>query len=259
MNIEKEYYEIEDFWIPNNIKEADIIRVKTISELIPNDVKTVLDVGCGNGIFLNYLLSSERCFSRLHGLDRSEAALKHVETKTTAASIDDIPFAENEFDLVTSLECIEHLPVKIYEKGLSELCRVAQRYIIISVPNEENLERNLIKCPCCFSSFSSCYHMRSFNEVLMKSLLKQYGFKCIRVETIGVGYNYYFLSDYLKQRNKQNSLSFPIPCPVCGYYLPSFSKKGRGKSNNVLRDLFKKFWPKKNAKPWIVGVYSKNE
>ena len=52
---EQKSYEIDDLWRHEHITDIDKKRIESLAGIIPEDVKSVLDVGCGNGIFINYL------------------------------------------------------------------------------------------------------------------------------------------------------------------------------------------------------------
>ncbi len=76
-DLEKAYYDNPSFWESGALGLQDQIRVTETAKFIQDDVKTLLDAGCGNGIFCNYLLK-ERPAIDVTGLDRSPAALEHV-------------------------------------------------------------------------------------------------------------------------------------------------------------------------------------
>jgi SAM-dependent methyltransferase len=46
----------------------------------------------------------------------------------------ELPFAEREFDLVSAIEVLEHVPDP--ERTLAEMCRCAERHLLVSVPRE---------------------------------------------------------------------------------------------------------------------------
>jgi SAM-dependent methyltransferase len=101
--------------------------------------KSVLDAGCGEGFTLAQLQDA-LTDTTLVGVDFSRMALswaKKQETTRAGLGISDIhrlPFADDQFDLVMSLEVLEHLPRS--EDGLQELLRVSKDYVLVSVPHE---------------------------------------------------------------------------------------------------------------------------
>ena len=47
---------------------------------------------------------------------------------------EDLPFADDEFDLATAIEVLEHVPDP--EHTLAEMARCAERHLLVSVPRE---------------------------------------------------------------------------------------------------------------------------
>lgn len=100
----------------------------------------VLEIGCGRGGFSKYLLEQG---ATLMAADYSESAVEITNRllqgsprfESCVADIQNIPFERGCFDLVISLETLEHIP-RPY-KGLSELVRVTKGggRIIITTPN----------------------------------------------------------------------------------------------------------------------------
>jgi ubiquinone/menaquinone biosynthesis C-methylase UbiE len=86
--------------------------------------KVVLEAGCGTGLLLQpiSLLAKEA-----HGIDISEGMLKHARKKglnVYQASVTEVPFDDNYFDLVCSFKVLAH--VEEIEKALKELIRVTK-------------------------------------------------------------------------------------------------------------------------------------
>lgn len=65
-----------------------------------------------------------------HTLDQPKEELPEY----TSASGMDIPFEDNSFDFVTSIDVFEHIPSQFREKFLSELCRVSKRWVVFCAP-----------------------------------------------------------------------------------------------------------------------------
>jgi ubiquinone/menaquinone biosynthesis C-methylase UbiE len=102
------------------------------------DGSTVLDVGIGNGALVNMLHKSNN-FNRVVGID-----IKRNNFQELLDGIDfnimnvlDLKFSDNEFDTVICMEVLEHLEIKDFYTGLSELRRVAKDLLIVTVPYEE--------------------------------------------------------------------------------------------------------------------------
>lgn len=258
MDYQMQYYEIEDFWngVPD---ELDIKRIEKVNELIPPDVTSILDVGCGNGIFINYLINQPRKYLRLHGVDRSLTALNFVKAEKTQASIEKLPFNAGEFGLLVCLEVLEHLPQQIFQQALIELARVSSKYIIVTVPNEQNLELEQIRCPNCFTRFNPDLHLRSFNIKNLKDLFIAYGFTCKKVVPTGQVRHYLLLSNILQLKSKYGHLTnqwhFDIICPVCGANIPRRTDEIMFKFKNFI----KKMWPKTNKKRWLLALYERTD
>ena len=186
MDLDKKYYENDKLWKPSAFDDLEHARIEITSRMIPEDVISVVDVGCGNGLFLNYLsgrVSSESL--KLLGVDTSESALKYVKTDKALGNISKLPFESKSWDLVSALEIIEHLSVDEYEAGLRELARVSRKYILISVPYDQTLEDAFRECPLCKTRFNSAHHKRSFDESAMKALFSDEGIENTKLMRFG--------------------------------------------------------------------------
>lgn len=146
-------------WKSANTKQLKE-KLNIILKNIPEGVSTILDAGCGNGFITNELLKKYS----VTAVDISEESLKSVKAEKYTSSLDNLPFEDKSFDLVHCSAVLEHLPVSIYKKSINELQRVTKKYLIISVPYDENLELYSVKCPQCKCVFNKSYHVRSYKE-----------------------------------------------------------------------------------------------
>lgn len=155
-------YEQANHWgrLENDV--SFLKKVKLIKALIPDDVETILDAGCGDGALTNLLVDSKY---RILGLDRSQEALNHVNTDKIKGSINKIPFSDDAFDLVVCSQVLEHLPEEIYRESINELMRVSKKYLIIGVPYRERLMQNTTKCFNCGVKYHLWGHVRNYKTI----------------------------------------------------------------------------------------------
>jgi len=153
--------------------------------MIPREVRSVLDVGCGDGTLLR---SIDWAIGKV-GVDISYTALSLVTSGgRVLASSDILPFCDKEFDLVMSTEVLEHLPDEVFEASCGEIQRIARRYVLISVPFHEDLARKQARCLRCGHVYHIHLHLRSFDLLGLERIfpayrLKEYRFSGSREKT----------------------------------------------------------------------------
>lgn len=264
-SVERSYYDNPDHWVPQRFNELEHTRAQLTIEWIPDNVTSILDTGCGNGIITNLL---QKNFFTI-GLDRSLAALHWVQAPRCQADASLLPFKNNAFDLVISAEVIEHLPVTIYKKALIEIGRVAQHYILLTVPYCEDLDLAQIICPVCGCHFNRNYHMRSFQFADLENLFPT-KMNIELVQITGIGTNTirsfskvwkYYRSIRRKTLNLASIFPKTARCPQC-QYTPSISvfnttAPSVKKSSAIKRYLRFLQWPKKQTSMWWLALYKK--
>lgn len=124
---------------------------------------TILDLGCGDGIYAAYL--SERG-KRVFGLDSSIERLMESKGKycdLIAADAMHLPFTDKSFDVIWSSEVLEHVP----SLGvLDEIERVTDKMIVATIPNPKGpyyrMDRSHI-LSCDLQSLRGFLEGRSWN------------------------------------------------------------------------------------------------
>jgi len=146
--------------------------------MIPPEVRSLLDVGCGDGSLLR---SVDRGIRKV-GVDISYTALSLVTSgHRVLASSDILPFRDQEFDLVLSTEVLEHLPDEVFKASCGEIQRIARRYVLISVPFHEDLARKEARCSSCGHVYHIHLHLRSFDLLGLERIFPAYRLKRHRV------------------------------------------------------------------------------
>lgn len=133
----------------------------------------LLDIGSGRGAFLWPLLDAfpDLPITALDKLDYRVAGIQAVcdggVATLTALQGDatELPFEDDRFDVVTLLEVLEHIPDTA--GALAEVCRVARRFVLLSVPSkpDDNPE-----------------HIHVFDAALLERLLRAAGAARVRFE-----------------------------------------------------------------------------
>ena len=101
---------------------------------------TLLDVGCGEGVLI-HRWATELGDRRVVGIDLDDPAIQAEWEHRQAPNLEyrvmkaeNLPFADGEFDLAAAIEVLEHVPDP--EHTVAEMARVAQRWLLVSVPRE---------------------------------------------------------------------------------------------------------------------------
>jgi SAM-dependent methyltransferase len=265
MSYDKRHYDSVESWRSSESINLQYDRIAFTYAMISSDVKSILDVGCGTGLFLDYVLErNDMKIERLLGSDTSTGRLKHVKVDRVNADITCLPVDALSFDLVSAMEVFEHLSVDEFFLGIKELVRISKKYILLSVPNNERLEDNSVICRSCKTRFHPSHHKRSFTTDSIEDLFANYGFKARNVEVFGKKTEIWLLSSiYLWLRR-----AFPpiyvkeSPCPVCGFSLSQTSNSPRrvkGKHGYLKRitGVLRSFWPTRYKDRWIIVMYEK--
>jgi len=128
-------YELEEnyWWFPAMREITDTVARSELKQ--PN--LRILDAGCGTGFNLGHYVGDSR---DVYGLDLADAALRYVRhrgfRKIAQASITNIPFKSETFDMVFSFEVITQTPHDTHDASIREMHRVLKPggYLFIRVP-----------------------------------------------------------------------------------------------------------------------------
>jgi 2-polyprenyl-3-methyl-5-hydroxy-6-metoxy-1,4-benzoquinol methylase len=142
--------------------------------------RSILDVGCGEGV-LTCQWADRLDGGRIVGIDLDDPKLRaewerrrreNLEYKVEEAT--SLSFADGEFDVATAIEVLEHVPEP--EATLSEMARVAERYLLVSVPREPIWRMlNMARGAYVKDLGNTPGHLNHWSKVSFVSLLSRYG------------------------------------------------------------------------------------
>jgi SAM-dependent methyltransferase len=258
-NSERQFYENVSYWDPERYESLESERTMETWRWVPSETQCLLDLGCGNGIFCNYAPPHISTYA----LDRAFAPLRWVKKPVLQADAVSLPFADQQFDTVVSLEVIEHLPHKIFPIVIDEIARVAKKAILISVPYQENRKNAQVRCPHCLCQFHLHYHMRSFDHRSLANLftLEMHGFYLVKTQGISKMSQRLFGSGarWVKQLTPRFSFPPHAVCPQCGFsgneLMSGTSLTAAPKKLGWLKMLINSVWPKRIAPKWWLAMY----
>jgi SAM-dependent methyltransferase len=141
---------------------------------------SVLDVGCGEGV-LTTEWAERLGDGRIVGIDLDDPKLHAEWEKRSRPNLEfraeeatRLSFADDEFDMATAIEVLEHVPSP--EQTLAEMARVAERFLLVSVPREPIWRMvNMARGAYWKSLGNTPGHVNHWTKVGFKSLLTQYG------------------------------------------------------------------------------------
>ncbi|MGE0625210.1 MAG: class I SAM-dependent methyltransferase [Pseudomonadales bacterium] len=190
--------------------------VQAIVDFFPKGVDSLLDVGCGDGK-LTKVIAETLSMTTFRGLDISEEALSRCDFPTDLGSADHLPYEDSLFDCVMSTDMLEHLSDDIVQAAVSEMFRVAGKWVILSVPYRENLLLGMTRCKACGNPFHVNWHQRRYTHNEIDTLIPKgwgvraivlSGEKWVRMHPVEIMFRRAVLGEWSGWEN--------AVCPECG-------------------------------------------
>lgn len=211
------YYKSEDYISHSNTNKGVINKLyhlvrkyqirqkeKLISKICEN--KTLLDIGCGTGDFINYC--KEKKWNVL-GLEPDKKARSYAENTFQLNIYPDLKsFKNNSVDVVTMWHSLEH--VYNLKDDLKRIFQLINKngHLIIAVPNSDSYDAKY------YNTFWAAYdlpiHLYHFNKKNIYALAKMFGFTVIKINPM------IFDSFYISMLSEKKKNSFMLKGLIIG-------------------------------------------
>jgi ubiquinone/menaquinone biosynthesis C-methylase UbiE len=171
----------DELWelVPEDPGPPDERLAQFVRSLAPAD--RALDLGVGDG-----RLAAELKTAQLTGADVSQVALDRAKQRLPGAALvlvepdEPLPFADNEFDLVSCIETIEH--IRDVQLAFSEIRRVLRPggRLALTTPAASRWRFLVRGVEHPFSP-----HVRAFTRRSLRTILETMGFQVLELEVTG--------------------------------------------------------------------------
>lgn len=146
----------------------------------------ILDFGCGNGYMYEWIMKLCKNFSYTGAdttLDSINYMREHYGKDIRTLHIDSLPLSceEEAFDIVLVTEVIEHVDDTILKEDMQEWMRLLKRggKLVITTPNDEDMNKSMIYCPNCDCQFHRWQHVRKWTSRSLEQYVREMGYKVV--------------------------------------------------------------------------------
>lgn len=160
---------------------------KAVRKHVPRQAR-ILDYACGTGALTGHLLRAD--FS-VGACDLSPDSIAYVRkvhgahpSFNGAYTLDELLAGSEKFNAVVLVELIEHVDDDVLVRVMSDVRRVLLPggVVIVTTPNDEDLDAETVYCPCCNHTFHRWQHVRSWNARTLAARLLSYGFEVVATD-----------------------------------------------------------------------------
>jgi ubiquinone/menaquinone biosynthesis C-methylase UbiE len=201
-HFEKLYAQMGECWRGNKTKIGQKRRIRRLNfalkYLQPTESETILEIGCGTGVFSYYLAETG---AKIIGLDIVKSAIdiaqknnKYNNVEFITGSIYNLHFEDNSIDIITGNGILHHL---LLDKAIPEIKRVLKPNgkMIFFEPNKRNPQKYLeTKIKILGQLFQNTENESPFYKNEIENILIKQGFSMVNVETFDFAYP--FLPDF---------------------------------------------------------------
>jgi len=173
------WHELLEIYRRVTVREQ-VRRIRRLAARFPRQAPRLLDVGCGDGLFLD---ACQTVRAIRVGLDPSSTALRAAQRRggirVIQGSLEALPFSNGSLSVITAIHVLEHVPSP--RLCLQELYRVLEPggWLTVQVPNAASLQRRLLGLR--WAGFDVPRHLLTYNPQNLRAALESSGFHVQRL------------------------------------------------------------------------------
>ncbi len=149
---------------------------QVIKALKPKKGEKILDIGCGTGFYVKYLINKD---CKVTGTDISKIYINQAKeyaagAKYLVCDAANLPFDKNSFDKILMTEVIEHIPDPI--DAIKEIKRVLKPggYAVITTPNKYSPMNLAYKIKRKIRDYKFNEHLHEYTKTEFQDILSKY-------------------------------------------------------------------------------------
>ncbi len=174
-------------WIEKTLDHFRSQRARTVMKYV-NAPANVLDIGCGNGRFLQCLIDKNcNCYGIELPSKSAERALRIPGLNLKTGQLCEDDFGEHFFDVVTMWHVIEHLPQP--RKTLLIIGKILKKggYLMVSLPNIDSFQSRLFRGR--WLHLDPPRHLFFFSELDLMKIMQTFGFEIVKIKYFSLEQN----------------------------------------------------------------------
>ena len=113
---------------------------------IDQNIKSIVDIGAGQGVFVNNLATLSKSLKKIYALDIASVAagvnIKNEKITWIDGYSHDIPLEDNEVEWITSFDCLEHILPEDIQTTCDEFYRVCSVGALVKISYRGCIERS---------------------------------------------------------------------------------------------------------------------
>ena len=196
-----EYYKSEDYishtdtkrnlleFAYHKVREISLKRKLKLINSFQSETKTILDIGCGTGDFLETALKDNW---NITGIEPNENARQIANSKTSNSVFETEKLEKlkpNSFDVITLWHVLEHLPDLEMHTTLFKSLLKSNGTLVIAVPNYKSYDAEYYKN--FWAAFDVPRHLWHFSKTSISEIFKTKNMKLVK--TLPMKFDAYYV------------------------------------------------------------------